>query len=106
MLLIFNERFPLSPFLLHCKHLSVDSLNSIEQEFDIKFGAKFGVKFGVNEMQLLLLLDERPGITAQDIAENIGISKRGVEKQLKKLKEIGTIYRQGSDKNGLWIINK
>ena len=90
--------------------LSVDSLNSIEQEFDIKFGAKFGVrfgvKFGVNEMQLLLLLDERPGMTAQDIAENIGISKRGVEKQLKKLKEIGTIYRQGSDKNGLWIINK
>ena len=26
--------------------MSVDSLNSIEQEFDIKFGAKFGVPIG------------------------------------------------------------
>jgi ATP-dependent DNA helicase RecG len=45
-------------------------------------------------------------MTAQEIAEHVGISKRGVEKQLKKLKDFGVISREGSDKSGYWIINK
>ena len=62
--------------------------------------------FGVNEKQVLIMLDENPSLSASEIAEHIGISKRGVEKQLKKFKELGVISRQGSDKTGLWIINK
>ena len=85
-------------------------LPNTEDEFDEKFGkefgVKFGVKFGVNEKRLLLLLNESPGMSAQDAAGQIGISKRGIEKQLKKLKDVGAISRQGSDKNGIWIINK
>ena len=73
-------------------------------KFGVKFGAKFGIKFSVNEKKLLLLLNETPGMSAQDIAEIVGISKRGVEKQLKKLKEAGVLKRQGSDKAGYWII--
>ena len=67
---------------------------------------QFSVKFGVNEKQVLILLDDNPSLSAAEIAERIGISKRGVEKQLKKFKELGIITRQGSDKTGLWIINK
>ena len=75
-------------------------------KFGMEFGVKFGAKFGVNEKQVLILLDENPSLSASEIAEHIGISKRGVEKQLKKFKELGVITRQGSDKTGLWIINK
>ena len=75
-------------------------------KFGMEFGVKFGAKFGVNEKRVLVLLDENPPLSATEIAERIGISKRGVEKQLKKFKELGVISRQGSDKTGLWIINK
>lgn len=41
-----------------------------------------------------------------EIAEEIGISQRAVEKQIKKFKEKNIITRQGSRKKGIWIINK
>ena len=80
--------------------------NEFGVKFGAKFGAKFGIKFGENEKRLLLLLNETPALSAQKLSEQIGISKRGVEKQLKKLKDAGVIIREGSDKNGFWIINK
>lgn len=90
--------------------MPTNEANPIDIQFGVKFGkefgVKFGVKFGVNEKRLLILLDESPEMSAQDAAGIIGISKRGIEKQLKKLKDIGTISRQGSDKNGIWVINK
>ena len=67
---------------------------------------EFGIKFGINDKQLLLLLRSNPSSTAADIAEQIGISQRAVEKQIKKLKDLGVITREGSRKNGLWVINK
>ncbi len=84
--------------------------NNIDKEFGIRFGEKFGIKygikFGINDKQLLLILDTNPSSTAAEVAEQIGISLRGVEKMMKKFKDLGIIYRQGSRKNGLWMINK
>ena len=75
-------------------------------EFGKEFGVKFGVKFGVNERKVLLLLASNPSLSAGDIAEQIGLSKRGVEKQLKKFRDLGIITRKGSDKTGYWEIVK
>jgi Fic family protein len=90
--------------------LPPDSAAPVERLFGVKFGkefgVKFGVKFGVNEKQVLILLDDNPSLSAAEMSERIGISKRGIEKQLKKFKDLGVITRQGSDKTGLWIINK
>ena len=66
---------------------------------------EFGIKFGINEKRLLLLLHSKPSSTAVDVAELTGMSLRGAEKMMKKLKEAGMINRQGGRKNGLWIIN-
>lgn len=81
-----------------------------EDEFDEKFGkefgVKFGVKFGVNEKKVLLLLASNPSLSAGDIAEQIGLTKRGIEKQLKKFRDLGIIARKGSDKTGYWEIVK
>ena len=71
-----------------------------------EFGVKFGVKFGVNERKVLLLLASNPSSSAGDIAEQIGLTKRGVEKQLKKFRDLGIIARKGSDKTGYWEIVK
>ena len=85
-------------------------LPNTEDEFDEKFGkefgVKFGVKFGVNERKVLLLLASNPSLSAGDIAEQIGLTKRGIEKQLKKFRDLGIIARKGSDKTGYWEIVK
>ncbi|MBR6495399.1 MAG: Fic family protein [Prevotella sp.] len=92
------------------EELPSDNANPIDKQFGVKFGkefgVKFGIKFGANEKQVLILLDETPSLSAAEIAKLIRISKRGVEKQLKKFKDLGVITRQGSDKTGLWIVNK
>ena len=89
--------------------LASDS-NSIDKEFGIKFGEefgiKFGIKFGINDKSLLLLLNSNPSSTAADAAEQLGMTQRGAEKLMKRLKEAGVISREGSRKNGIWIINK
>lgn len=87
-----------------------EPLPQTEDEFGTKFGEefgiKFGIKFGINEKRLLLMLHDNPSLTATDMADRLGISQRAVEKQMKKLKDMGVISRQGSRKNGLWVINK
>ena len=85
-----------------------NALPRVEEEFSVKFGkefgVKFGVKFGVNEKKVLLLLDSDPSLSAGEIAERIALTKRGVEKQLKKFRDLGIIVRQGSSKTGYWKI--
>ncbi|MBP3775427.1 MAG: winged helix-turn-helix transcriptional regulator [Prevotella sp.] len=85
-------------------------LPNTEDEFDAKFGkefgVKFGVKFGVNERKVLLILTSNPSSSDGDIAEQVGLTKRGVEKQLKKFRDLGIIARKGSDKTGYWEIVK
>ena len=102
--------FMLSEIYKTLKEHQGEPIGGIDDEFGVKFGkefgVKFGVKFGVNEKRVLLLLDGNPALTAGDIAEQTGLSKRGIEKQLKKLRELGVIERKGSDKNGQWVINK
>ena len=75
-------------------------------DIEKKFVVRFGKEFGINDKQLLLTLDENPSLTASDISERIGLSPRAIEKQIKKFKDLGVICRQGSRKNGLWIINE
>ena len=75
-------------------------------DFDAKFGEKFGIKFGINEKRLLLMILSDPTSTVVEMAANIGISQRGVEKQLKKLKELGVINRVGPKKGGHWEVRK
>ena len=43
-------------------------------------------------------------MSAVRLAEQLGISSRNVEKNIKKLKEYGILIRHGSPKNGYWEI--
>jgi len=93
------------------EELEIDtSLSPMERQFGVlfgkEFGIKFGIKFGINDKQLLLLLNSNPAFTAADIAERIGMTKRGVEKLIKKFRDLGVLSRHGSAKTGLWIIHR
>ena len=79
--------------------------SSIDKQFGVIFGKQFGKQFGDTEKQLLLLLNSNPTLSAHNLADNLGITKRAVEKQIKKLRDLQVLSRPGSAKNGLWLIN-
>lgn len=56
--------------------------------------------------RILDLIKNKPTISAAEIAMEIDMSSRRVEKQIKKLREAGVIRRNGADFGGYWeIIN-
>jgi ATP-dependent DNA helicase RecG len=73
---------------------------------DPDVGVSVGVKNDVNETQqrIIMLMRETPNITAQRIADTIGISKRRVESNIRAMKNAGLIERVGSDKAGHWLV--
>ena len=56
--------------------------------------------------RILDLIKNKPTISAAEIAMDIDMSSRGVEKQIKKLREAGIIKRNGADFGGYWEIVK
>jgi len=54
---------------------------------------------------ILALIGLEPQITISKLAKITGLSRRGVEYNLKKLKTEGKIDRIGPDKGGNWKIN-
>jgi len=54
--------------------------------------------------KILKLIQENQNITASELAETLGISQKGIEWQLKKLKEDGKLIRIGPDKGGHWEV--
>jgi len=56
--------------------------------------------------KLRQLLRSKPRITQMEIASETGLSRRGVEWNLKEMKLKGQIKRIGSDKGGHWEVVK
>ena len=54
--------------------------------------------------KILMLLRSNPRITQTDIASETGLSRRGVEWNLRELKKNGRIRRIGPDKGGHWEV--
>ena len=54
--------------------------------------------------KMLGLIRQKPTISAAEIAMLIGMSSRGVEKHIRKLREAGFLKRIGADKGGYWEI--
>lgn len=53
---------------------------------------------------ILQLLKKRPHLSTRELAEEIGISAKGIEKQLGILKASGRLRRIGPDKGGKWEV--
>ena len=54
--------------------------------------------------KILDIIAANPEISARQIAEMLGLSPRGVEKQVDKLKQQGRLQRVGPDKGGYWEV--
>ena len=71
-------------------------------------GINVGTNVGVNktEKAVLGLLINNPEMTAEEMAIEVGVTKRTVERTLVSLKKKGLIERIGSNKNGSWAVVK
>ena len=56
-----------------------------------------------NRERVLIFLRSNPTITLQEIADKMGLTRRGVQKITDRLKAGGIIRREGSTKAGKWI---
>ena len=55
--------------------------------------------------KVLGLIKDSPSITTYEMAESLGMSRVGIAKVIKKLKERGQIKRIGPDKGGYWEVS-
>jgi ATP-dependent DNA helicase RecG len=59
---------------------------------------------GKTRGKIIQLISENPNITIEEMAEKIGITSKGVEYNIDKLKKEGILNRIGPDKGGYWKI--
>ena len=66
-----------------------------------------GINVGINktEKSVFSLLISNSEITADEMATELGGTKRTIERTLVSLKKKGKIKRVGSNKSGKWIID-
>lgn len=53
---------------------------------------------------MLEAIEKNPHITQEELANIIGITRKSIISNMKKLQENGLIRRIGADKNGYWQV--
>ena len=83
-------------------------LNTIEEiiSTEKKVTQKVTVKVTVNQQKILNLLKQNPFITQEELSKIIGIARKSIILNMKKLQEAGLINRIGADKNGYWQVEE
>lgn len=81
-------------------------LKTIEEiiETEKKVTVKVTQKVTVNQKKILEAIENNPNITQEELAEIVGITRKSIISNMKKLQENSLIKRIGADKNGHWQI--
>ena len=82
---------------------SAKNLKSIGEP-SVKARKSIGVELNATQKSIIDLLSENVQMSGTELAERIGISKRNIETNIKKLKEKGILVRHGSARAGYWEI--
>lgn len=84
------------------RHLTTD-INNFKESIGEDLPLEDSVK-QKTEDRIITLLQQNPQHTAKTLAEAVGITAKGIEKQLSKLKTQGRIQRIGTAKGGHWKV--
>lgn len=68
-------------------------------------GKQNGEKVTVNQCKILEALPHNPHATQAELAVIVGITRKSIIANMKRLQDQGLIRRKGSDKNGLWLVD-
>jgi ATP-dependent DNA helicase RecG len=91
----------------YAKGASIEFIDENLFKTIVYLGNDSGKSAGKSSGKILALIEQDKNITIPQIAENLNITTRGVEKQIAALKKQGVLKREGSRKSGYWkITNK
>ena len=79
----------------------LDKNYRLEQESGMKYMQKSMQK---SMQKIVMLISASPDITLSEMASQLGMSRSGVDKNIRKLKDKGIIRRVGPDKGGHWEV--
>ena len=83
-----------------------DALASVKRSVGKGLGKSVGKSVVKSVVKILALIAKDPDVTRERLAEAVGLSVRGVEKNLAQLKAAGKIRRVGGRKSGHWEVAK
>lgn len=75
----------------------------VEKSDEISNGALNGA-LNDNEQTVINLIVQNPSISQNNMSDVTGLTRRQIQRILKKLMEVGYIKREGSKKTGRWAI--
>lgn len=83
-------------------------LNTIEEiiETEKRVTQKVSVKVTVNQQKIIDAIKDNPYVTQEELADIVGIARKNIIVNMKKLQENGLIKRIGADKNGHWQVEE
>jgi len=83
-------------------------LNTIEKIIadEKKVTVKVTQKVTVNQKKILEAIKNNPYVTQDELAEIVGIARKNIIENMKKLQQNGLIKRVGADKNGYWQVEE
>lgn len=87
-------------FMLSLFTRTIDEIVEMEKKVTVKVSQKVTV----NQKKILGVIKDSPYITQEEIAKIVGISRKSIVANMKKLQESGLIKRVGADKNGYWLV--
>ncbi len=81
-------------------------LNTINEiiETEKKVTVKVIQKVTANQEKIIAAIKNNPNITQEELANIVGITRKSIIVNMKKLQENGQIKRIGADKNGYWQV--
>ena len=72
------------------------------QKVTAKVTQKVTAKLSNNQNKILEEIKKNPFITQSELSELVGITRKAIIQNMKKLQDAGLIERVGSDKSGKW----
>ena len=87
-------------FMLGLLEATIEEMISSEKKVTVKVTQKVTV----NQQKILELIKQNPHITQEELTEAVGIARKNIINNMKKLQEAGLLVRHGADKNGWWEV--
>lgn len=87
-------------FMLGLLEKSIEEIIATENRVTVKVTQKVTV----NQQKIIEAIKENPYITQDELSQKIGIARKNIISNMKKLQEKNIIRRVGADKNGWWEV--
>lgn len=80
------------------------SYNEVHQSSPKSSSKSLPKNLNLTQYKIMEMIQENPKVTQVDMTDEIGISKRAVQKSIKEMVDKGIIQRVGAARGGYWKV--